>query len=262
MAGFFTKLDSGITESTIWQAPDTTRLVWITMLAMADQNGYVGASLPGLASRARVSLPACAEAIKTFLEPDEYSRSSEHEGRRIVEADGGWVLLNHAKYRAKLSADARRERSRVAMADLRARRKAEANNAQQSADVNQREPELTKLPQAEAEAEADRERQPPSEAPAQRQSAAPSTPPPDFDGENAELLNGHAVVCIAATWELPESWGNDAEALGWKPAEVLREAERFRQYWVVGRGQGKRRTVKGWRQSWSNWLSKAARDIR
>ena len=33
--------------------------------------------------------------------------------------------------------------------------------------------------------------------------------------------------------------GNDAEALGWKPAEVLREAERFQQYWVVSRGGGK-----------------------
>ncbi len=95
-----------------------------------------------------------------------------------------------------------------------------------------------------------------------RKRVSPPTPPPDFNGENADVLNGHSVVCIAAAWELPEAWGNDAEALGWKPAEVLREAERFRQYWVVGRGQGKRRTVKGWRQSWSNWLSKAARDIR
>lgn len=93
------------------------------------------------------------------------------------------------------------------------------------------------------------------------QSAAPQPPPP-FDGTNAEILNGKAVVPIAASFELPEDWGVDAEALGWKPAEVLREAEKFRQYWTAGKGQGTRRAVKGWRQTWSNWLEKAAKDAR
>lgn len=87
-------------------------------------------------------------------------------------------------------------------------------------------------------------------------------PPPPFDGKNSESLNGKAIVQIAGDWELPEQWGVDAEALGWKPAQVLREAEKFRQYWTAGKGQGKRRTVKGWRQSWSNWLEKAAKDQR
>lgn len=83
-------------------------------------------------------------------------------------------------------------------------------------------------------------------------------PPPAFDGNNAESLNGKAVVPIAVSWELPEAWGFDAEALGWKPREVLQQAEMFRQYWTAGRGMGKRRSIKGWRQSWSNWLGKAA----
>jgi hypothetical protein len=51
----------------------------------------------------------------------------------------------------------------------------------------------------------------------------------------------------------------DALALGWRRAAILKEAERFRQYWTVGVGKGKRRSLKGWRQSWSNWLSKAER---
>jgi uncharacterized protein YdaU (DUF1376 family) len=94
------------------------------------------------------------------------------------------------------------------------------------------------------------------------QSADPPPPPPPFDGNNAEALNGKAVVALAPGWDLPEPWGLDAEALGWKPAEVLREAEKFRQYWTAGRGVGTRRSVKGWRQSWSTWLDKAARDKR
>lgn len=94
------------------------------------------------------------------------------------------------------------------------------------------------------------------------QNAAPPTPPPAFDGLNADALNGKSVVPIASNWQLPEDWGIDAEALGWKPAEVVREAEKFRQYWVAGRGKSTRRSVKGWRQTWSNWLDKAAKDRR
>jgi hypothetical protein len=88
----------------------------------------------------------------------------------------------------------------------------------------------------------------------------PPTPPPAFEGDsNATALNGKAVARLAAGWELPTQWGLDAEALGWKRVEVLREAERFRQYWTTGAGQGTRRSVKGWRQTWSNWLGKAER---
>lgn len=58
-------------------------------------------------------------------------------------------------------------------------------------------------------------------------------------------------------WELPEEWGADAEALGWKPNEIIRESEKFRQYWTTGKGAGSRKGERGWRQSWSNWLAKA-----
>lgn len=87
-------------------------------------------------------------------------------------------------------------------------------------------------------------------------------PLPPFDGKNAQALNGKSVVPIADDWELPERWGFDAEALGFKTPEVLREAEKFRQYWTRGAGKGTRRSVKGWSQAWSNWLGKAAGDRR
>lgn len=95
----FTKLFSSITESTIWQEDDKTRLVWITMLAMADRQGRVWASIPGLAHRARVPLHACRTALRKLAAPDKDSRTPDHQGRRIEAIDGGWILLNHAKYR-------------------------------------------------------------------------------------------------------------------------------------------------------------------
>lgn len=100
-----------------------------------------------------------------------------------------------------------------------------------------------------------------AQAPNASKAIAPQPPPP-FDGKNAEILNGKHVVQLAASFELPEQWGIDAEALGWKPSEVLHQAERMRQWATEGKGKGTRRSVKGWRQTWSNWLEKAAKDHR
>jgi hypothetical protein len=99
MSMTFTKLFSSITESTIWVEDHQTRIVWITMLAMSDAYGRVWGSIPGLANRARVSVDECVNALEKFKSPDKYSRSKEHEGKRIEEIEGGWRLLNHAKYR-------------------------------------------------------------------------------------------------------------------------------------------------------------------
>jgi hypothetical protein len=73
------------------------------MLAIADKNGEVQASIPGLARLAGVPIADCEEAIKKFLSPDPYSRTPDDEGRRIEQIDGGWALLNHAKYRQMAS---------------------------------------------------------------------------------------------------------------------------------------------------------------
>lgn len=100
MSMTFTKLFSSITASTIWAARDQTRIVWITMLAMADQHGRVWASIPGLANIARVSIEDCETALAELSGPDKYSRTKDFDGRRIEDIDGGWRLLNHAKYRA------------------------------------------------------------------------------------------------------------------------------------------------------------------
>ena len=83
MSVTFTKLFSSITESTVWCESERTRLVWITMLAMADRQGRVWASIPGLANRARVPMEDCQIALDRFLGPDRYSRTSDNEGRRI-----------------------------------------------------------------------------------------------------------------------------------------------------------------------------------
>ncbi len=122
MAGY-TKLFNSILASTIWRADDKTRIVWITLLAMADKNGMAEGSIPGLADMARVSIEDCERALIELESPDKYSRSKENEGKRIRTVDGGWFLLNHPKYREKMSADERREYNRVKQAEWRASQK-------------------------------------------------------------------------------------------------------------------------------------------
>lgn len=99
----YTKLFNSIVTSTIWTEDDKTRIVWITMLAMSDQNGEVHASVPGLARVSGVSLYDCESALVKLSSPDAYSRTPDNEGRRISPIDGGWELLNHRKYRAMAS---------------------------------------------------------------------------------------------------------------------------------------------------------------
>lgn len=112
MSFTFTKLFSSITESTVWMETSNIRIVWITMLAMADRKGRVWASVPGLANRSRVPVDECRKAVETFLAPDPDSRTKENEGRRIEEIDGGWRLLNHEKYRAVRDDEAAKESKR------------------------------------------------------------------------------------------------------------------------------------------------------
>lgn len=109
----FTKLHATILDSSVWQEPAHVRLVWITMLAMADQNGVVQASVGGLAHRARVSREECVEALAKFLGPDPDSRDRT-TGERIEQVPGGWLVLNHANYRDRQTRQQAMTAARVA----------------------------------------------------------------------------------------------------------------------------------------------------
>lgn len=92
------------------------------MLAMSDAHGRVDGSVPGLADLARVSIEECQDALKCLSEPDFFSRTKEHEGRRIEPTDGGWQILNYLKYRESSSDDLRRIKNREAVKRFRSKR--------------------------------------------------------------------------------------------------------------------------------------------
>jgi hypothetical protein len=122
MSGY-AKLFSSILDSTIWRESDHVRLVWITMIAMADKNSVVEASIPGLADRAKVSVENCEDALKRLKAPDKYSRTQEHEGRRIEDVEGGWFLFNHGKYRDLVTIQEKRKQDAERARRYRERKK-------------------------------------------------------------------------------------------------------------------------------------------
>jgi len=150
MAGY-TKLFSSIVASTIWRESKETKIVWITLLAMANADGRVDASVPGLADMARVTVDECVAAIGVLSAPDSWSRSKEFDGRRIEAIPGGFRVLNYAKYRESRDPEIRREQNREAQARFREKMK----------EVSQSKPEVSRdkprSAKAEAEAEAEAE---------------------------------------------------------------------------------------------------------
>ena len=87
----------------------------------------------------------CEAGIESFQLPDKWSRTEEHEGRRIEKIEGGWRLLNYDKYREMRDAETTRESKREYMRRERA-----------SSKVEQSGKSGTPWYQAEAEAEAEK----------------------------------------------------------------------------------------------------------
>ncbi len=128
----YSKLFGSIVTSTIWREDKETKILWITMLALKDKNGLVEGSVPGLADMARLTIDETVAALEKLRSPDPYSRTQEREGRRIDDVEGGWVVINHRKYRDKMNADERREYLRVKQAEHRAKVSTPVNKRKQT----------------------------------------------------------------------------------------------------------------------------------
>lgn len=106
----FVKIDTGILDSSIWCESTDTRLCWICLLVMADSNGLVSSTAPGISHRAGLSLDATRRALEILESPDPDSKSPENEGRRIERVDGGYLILNYEKYRKRDYTNAERQK--------------------------------------------------------------------------------------------------------------------------------------------------------
>ena len=237
----YTKLFNSILTSSVWGECHTTRIVWITMLALANQNGEVEATIPGLARLASVTIEECETAIACFLAPDPYSRTKADNGRRIEKIDGGWYLLNYAEHRRRASKADATEKNAERQKRFRDRHERNATVTHSNATVTHSNATVTHsnatvtVERDIAEAEAEAEKMEESVATAPPTSARGCRLPKDF-----------AVTPEMREWATCELPG----------LSVDRETANFRDYWAAA--SGRTATKRDWVAAWRVWMRKAA----
>ena len=127
----YNKLFAKIVDSSIWLESESTRLVWLTMIAIMDQDGFVAmASIRNLSRRANLSYPKTAAAIVVLESPDDQSSDPDNDGRRIERVPGGWLVLNAPKYRDLVTREVVREQTRERVRRHRMKRDVTQGNAE------------------------------------------------------------------------------------------------------------------------------------
>lgn len=111
---------SSIVDSSLWDEPDYVCKVFLTMMALKDEDHVYRGSAYELGKRAKKTELEVLEALKILSAPDKRRlEKQEHEGRRIEAVRDGWLILNGEKYREMISREMKRARDRKAQ---RARR--------------------------------------------------------------------------------------------------------------------------------------------
>jgi hypothetical protein len=216
------------------------------MLAMANRDGIVEGSVPGLAHQARVPVDKCRDALLVLSGPDPDSRTPDHEGRRIRAVDGGWLLLTYQKHRERMTIDERRTYKAVKQQEYRDRnrRNSGQNSRQRGPAWTDVEPRAGSGHKAEAEVEEDQELRSPAvagpdvhEVP---QKPEPTSPPIDgaifvlWDilsrADGAVLLTTLRTLVVERSKELwpdHEDYRNRVVYLAWEPGTPLTRLDLF-----------------------------------
>lgn len=104
----FTKLDSGIVDSSIWDEHSDVMKVFISFWTKSNPEGLVSATKSSIfRSSNLLDLNKNPQPFKYFEKilnilkaPDETSKSKEYGGARIVELEESkWLIVNYKKYR-------------------------------------------------------------------------------------------------------------------------------------------------------------------
>lgn len=98
----FAKVFAQILDSSL--ADDyLTRLVFEDFLKLSDRFGIVDITPESISRRTNVPLDIVKRGIEALEQPDERSRTPDHDGKRIVRLDAhrtwGWKVVNYEKYR-------------------------------------------------------------------------------------------------------------------------------------------------------------------
>jgi hypothetical protein len=86
--------------------------MFIDLLILADPTGAVDMTYDAIARRTNVPLETVKRCISDLCQPDVNSRSTLHDGKRIIPLDShrdwGWQIVNYSHYRKIRDQEARR----------------------------------------------------------------------------------------------------------------------------------------------------------
>lgn len=241
----YNKLFTKILDSSIWLEDDATRIVWLTMIAVMDEEGFCQfASIPNVAHRARVSLADAERAIACLESPDDHSSDPDHEGRRIERVPGGWMVLNAIKYRKMVTRAVIREQTRERVTRFRdKKRSGNADSATRNAESAKSNASVTPS-EAIAETGAD-----PKAAPSVRATRiAPLIESPlHWDRKHGGHLPGFCDwMCFPS--DLAEQFGGRS---GWDLGRVTGWAEAVRRNWQASQRVPSGRMYDFWNDRWT-----------
>ena len=96
-------LFSKIVDSSLWAEDDVVVKVFLTMLAKKDSDHVVRGTAFNIGRWANKSEQEAIRALEVLSSPDtKRLEPQENEGRRIRKVDGGWLILNGAKYEEEM----------------------------------------------------------------------------------------------------------------------------------------------------------------
>jgi hypothetical protein len=103
MSGYTPLFGSLTTGTLCGKWPDIG--LWPIVLSLTDSRGVVDVTPAYIASVTGLGIEDVVACMARFCEPDPYSRTTEHDGRRLELVDSdrawGWRVVNHGKYREK-----------------------------------------------------------------------------------------------------------------------------------------------------------------
>lgn len=228
----FTKLHQAVIHSSIWSEPDHVRIVWITMLAMANSDGMVEASIGGLARAANVSRDRCEEALAVLMGPDPDSRDGT-TGERVQQVPGGFFIINYADYRDVQTPQQVQaaKRARAYRDKKRASRTITQHSGPQPAVTTEEEAEEEEDKKKSAEQSAAKPRR-------ARAVARPDDVPVEVWDDFRSLRKTKKAPLTPTAWDTIQA---EAKKARWTVERALRECVSrgwagFRADWVLGKG--------------------------
>ena len=103
MSSRYVPMFSEIVDSSLWLEEDYICKVFMTMLAKSDRDHVVRGTALAIARWSNKTEAEVLKALEVLSSPDTQRLEPQpFEGRRIERVPEGWLLLNGAKYQAKM----------------------------------------------------------------------------------------------------------------------------------------------------------------